>query len=313
MQDDKETALTKSIQLLKLGRFQFLGAGFILFSMGSLFANHQGSSFSLFDFVYGYSIYFCAHLSVSYSNDYFDQSADVNTQSTMFTGGSGVLQKNPELAPLAKTIALTLLSLSLILTAIGIAFFHLPAILIPIVGAGNFLGWFYTAPPIKLAYRGLGEISTIFTIGILSPAMGFCIMTGTLNLDFLIFFTPLLPIGLFFMLNVQLPDRVGDLHSGKKTLVVRIGGHRSFMLVGACAIATALLYLIYAIIDPYQSISFWAIAGLSLVFVVPGSISAFFHPNDWNEVTRYVSINLATLVLFMLLSAGLLFLPLLHA
>jgi 1,4-dihydroxy-2-naphthoate octaprenyltransferase len=38
---------------------------------------------------------------------------------------------------------------------------------------GNLVGWFYSAPPLRLAYRGLGEFSTAATVGFLVPAMGY--------------------------------------------------------------------------------------------------------------------------------------------
>ena len=60
------------INIIKLGRPQYLAGNFLLFTMGALLAVILGSVFVSSEFILGYSILFTAHLSVHYSNDYFD-------------------------------------------------------------------------------------------------------------------------------------------------------------------------------------------------------------------------------------------------
>ena len=64
--------LRKILIIIKLARIHFLVQGFLLFLMGYLLPLFSGINFDLFRFLFGYLIFGLAHLSVSFSNDYFD-------------------------------------------------------------------------------------------------------------------------------------------------------------------------------------------------------------------------------------------------
>ena len=182
--------------LLRLGRFHFIPGGFILFCAGALLAVADGASFHLFRFSLGYSVLFCAHLSVSYSNDYFDVEADRHNSPTPFSGGSGVLTRRPELMPWAKAIACGLISASLVLAAVFQMLFGPPPGFLLIVLTGNAVGWYYSAPPLRLAYRGLGESAMMVTTGFLVPGFGYFVLNGGLGGEFILWALPMLLYGL---------------------------------------------------------------------------------------------------------------------
>ena len=75
--------------LIRTGRFNFLAAGFLLYLTGTLYAVRTGTPFLLLSFLVGYLVCGSAHLSVSYSNDYFDRHTDDPDKRTAFSGGSG--------------------------------------------------------------------------------------------------------------------------------------------------------------------------------------------------------------------------------
>jgi 1,4-dihydroxy-2-naphthoate octaprenyltransferase len=138
-------------KLILLARPTFLMAGLALFVFGALWAVLLGSPFSLPRMLLGYLILLPAHLSVSYSNDYFDVEVDKFGIPTLFSGGSGILVKYPELRRPAKWIAVGLIVCSLVL---GIVFLVIHSYSIWFLGyvlAGNLLGWFYAAPPQRFA------------------------------------------------------------------------------------------------------------------------------------------------------------------
>ena len=100
------------------------------------------------------------HLGVNTANDYFDSrlgADDINTTPTPYSGGSHVIQYG--LLPGTTVLSLStsaylagsLIGLYLALTR------GLPVLLIGLVGL--VVSWGYTAPPLKLAYRGLGELA----------------------------------------------------------------------------------------------------------------------------------------------------------
>ena len=94
-------------KIIKLGRFQYLLGDFLLFTMGALLAILLNAEFVLSKFVLGYAILFTAHLSVHYSNDYYDADVDQHTSPTVISGGSGILVENPELKEFAKWFSIT--------------------------------------------------------------------------------------------------------------------------------------------------------------------------------------------------------------
>ena len=155
--------------LIRLGRLHFLIPGLLLYTFGALLAIANGAKTNPGLFIFGYAILFFAHLSVHFSNDYYDREADKNAKRTPVSGGSGVLVDHPEMAGLALNVAILLLGLSVV-TAIAFTFYYsFPLWFLFYAVFGGLLGWFYTAPPLKLAYRGLGEASTAIATGFIVP------------------------------------------------------------------------------------------------------------------------------------------------
>jgi 1,4-dihydroxy-2-naphthoate octaprenyltransferase len=80
----------------------------------------------------------------------------------------------------------------------------------------------YTAPPLKLVYRGLGEIAVAVGFGPLMLLGAYVVQTsGALTWEP---FVASLPIALLVMLILyvnEIPDRRGDSRAGKRTLPVR--------------------------------------------------------------------------------------------
>jgi 1,4-dihydroxy-2-naphthoate octaprenyltransferase len=72
-----------------------------------------------------------------------------------------------------------LIALSLITALIFHLRFHTPWYFLAMVLVGNLLANFYAAPPLRLAYRGPGEVSTMFAAGILTPGMGYICAFGS--------------------------------------------------------------------------------------------------------------------------------------
>ena len=73
--------------ILRLARLHFLIPGFMLYLMGYLLALLSGVDYDFSKFGFGYLIFGTAHLSLSFSNDYFDREADRNSVKTAFSGG----------------------------------------------------------------------------------------------------------------------------------------------------------------------------------------------------------------------------------
>jgi len=255
-------------EIIRLGRLPFLGAGFILYATGAVLAAIETGHIPAEQFIAGYLIVMPAHLSVSYSNDYYDFDLDGSDSSTKYSGGSGVLQRHPELRSFAWRFAVFLIAISIMLSIIYAITYRNPSVFLLTV-SGSLLGWFYSAPPLRLSYRGLGEIATAIT-GFLFPAMGYSVIAGGPELQILLFTIPIMLLQLVFIINVEIPDIHEDLAGGKMTLPVRIGVRDSRrIMVLASATATVMLALLSLSESFSPGINFLLISALSLTVTIP--------------------------------------------
>ena len=295
--------------VLRLARFHFLIPGFMLYLMGYLLALLGGVEYDSVKFILGYLILGTAHLSVSFSNDYFDRHSDRNSFKTAFSGGSKVLIEHPELESLALKLAVLLLCSSIIANVFftivyGYTFWFL---IFGLLGA--LAGWFYTAPPLKLAYRGLGELSTILAVGFLMPGMGYFVASSTISPLFQAFILPLSCYGLFFITTVELPDVESDTIGQKKNLLVK-GGRTAGKAISVAATLTgtisivALLFLgiTIEIIDLRPFIMF------SILPLMASISGLLLNTTNRRHLVRQIIINMTSMILFLFfIDASLLF------
>ena len=288
--------------IIELGRLNFLAGGFFLYTMGVLLAIVSGVDFSLTYFLFGYAIMLPAHLSLSYSNNYFDIEVDKFNKPVSISGGTKILIEKPELKNLCKNIAIGLIIISISLAFIFIVIFSFPITYLGFIIFGNLLGWFYTAPPIRLAYRGLGEIANMINMGILMPGIGYWTMSGNLDLFFLVFSIAFLLYGLNFMIIVETPDMEGDKKAKKMTLVTKIGRRLSYKLTILTLISASIYFLLLGYIGINKTnINYGIIYLLSLIPLFIAIYGWFKKPFTKKIATKIAQNNMYTLVLFILI------------
>jgi len=111
------------------------------------------------------------------------------------------------------------------------------------IGAvGLALGWSYHGPPLKLAYRGLGELDVVLCYGPVLSVATYVIQTGEWSFPALWLSMPLgIFIAAFLWVN-EFPDFLADRSAGKNNLVARLGRRAaSRVLPGIYAAGFALL------------------------------------------------------------------------
>jgi 1,4-dihydroxy-2-naphthoate octaprenyltransferase len=164
-----------------------------------------------------------AHAGVNVFNDYYDHlngTDEVNVDRLFpFTGGSRFIQ-NGVMSPRQTLVYALILFAGVIAGGLwliatrGIGLFWIGL-------AGLLIGWAYSAPPLKLNSRGLGEICVAAGFVLIVAGADF-VQRGTLSL------TPWL-LGLPYALMVtnilyinQFPDRAADIQAGKLHWVARL-------------------------------------------------------------------------------------------
>ncbi|HET6923485.1 MAG TPA: prenyltransferase [Anaeromyxobacteraceae bacterium] len=103
--------------------------------------------------------------------------------------------------------------------------------------AGVALAFFYHAPPLRLSYRGLGELAVAVTYGPLICCGTYLVQRGQLPSWVVLVSLPLgLLVAAFLWVN-EFPDFRADAAGGKRTLVVRLGRRRASRVFGAMVLA----------------------------------------------------------------------------
>lgn len=167
-----------------------------------------------------------AHAGINVLNDYHDARSGADAANTErlfpFTGGSRFIQNGVLSEAETGRLGYTLLGL-VVPAGLWLAAASAPGLIL--IGlAGLFLGWAYTAPPLALVSRGLGEGAV--AAGWLLVVLGsdfvqrgaFSVMPLMAGLSYALLVAAILFINEF-------PDRQGDAAAGKRTLVVRLGPH----------------------------------------------------------------------------------------
>jgi 1,4-dihydroxy-2-naphthoate polyprenyltransferase len=289
------------IKILKLGRIYFTAPGFLIYSSGSLFSVLTGSDFEIKKFFLGYLPLFFAQLSVSYSNDYYDMESDKKSNATVFSGGSKVLVNNPELKYISKWIAISLIILSLILAVAFTQIFKINYIFLIIIILVNTIGWFYSATPIKLSYRNLGELAIILCLGIALPVAGCIVLSNNISFNLLIFTVPFAIYSLVFALNVEIPDFEADRYANKKNLVSNFGlkpGY--FMILIASLAGTVYLFAASYIGIAGKFIDYKIYGYFSLLPLVTILITLIYYLKNKKFSVKLTILNLSSLLLFLI-------------
>ncbi len=243
--------------ILEMIRAPFLFAIVVPLISSTLVSVSITGSFNLVGFVLISIIGLSLHITTNVYNDIYDtkQGADnENSMKSEFSGGSGIIIEYPELK--SKMFFIARLGIVLgVLSTILLMLFIDKALWIPlwgVIGISIFLSKYYTAGPIKLAYRGLGEIVVWLGFGPLAVLLaGF----GQ-NLGFhpvLLSISPITGFGTLFIVWMgEMVDLPSDIEGGKIGLVARLGFKRSrygLMLIHILALVN-ILFIAFIMLNP---------------------------------------------------------------
>ena len=211
-----------------------------------------------------------AHLGINVANDIFDTLSgadEANATPTQFSGGSRVLVY--DLLTLRQLVALdAALFGGAILIGLYLVWATQSMTLLAIGAAGVAVGLAYTAPPLKLVYRGLGEIAVALGFGPIMLLGAYVVQTGTLSWEAAVASVPVaILIALVLYVN-EIPDRPGDAAAGKRTLPVRLPADAvttGYLVAALAAFGVIVLGVVVQLLPPFTLL---ALAALPLVFRV---------------------------------------------
>lgn len=228
------SALRLLIHFLRLGRPLFLLGGFIFHGLGVIIALYEGAPLNLPALLWGQIAVTSIQSMTHYANDYFDLAADLaNETPTYWTGGSRVLPQGHLRPAVALAAAICFALVAVFAAAILTFAVRTGPLTVPLLALALFLAWEYSAPPLRLHSRGLGEATVAVLVPVLTPLVGYYLQAGRISLLPLLATFPLACFQFVMLLAIEFPDAAGDAAAGKDTLVVRLGGARADRLLRA--------------------------------------------------------------------------------
>ena len=165
------------------------------------------------------------HMGANLGNGYYDHvsGADpANPNPGVLSGGSGLITSGALPAAFFLKSSIVCLVLG---AALGLHLnFVQPGNLVLVVGlVGIALAHFYSAPPVKLAYRGVGEMAVGLAFGVLPVVGAYYVQAGTMSWRVVMASLPIsFAVVLVLWIN-QLVDFKPDRDTGKRNLVVVMG------------------------------------------------------------------------------------------
>lgn len=163
---------------------------------------------------------------------------------------------------------------------------------------GALIAFFYHAPPLKLAYRGFGELAVAVTYGPLICGGTYLVQRGALPPQIIALAAPLgLLIGGFLWIN-EFPDHHADAQAHKRTLVVRLGrrrASRAFALLVSLAFSAQLAL-------PLAGITSWSWLGLAGAPLAIAAARRLWR--EYEQTSRMVAAQRWTLLSFVALAFG---------
>lgn len=296
--------------LIQMTRAPFLSSIIAPLITGSLLCVKINGSLNIPGFILVLITGIALHVATNVYNDIYDtiQGTDkVNVHRNEFSGGSGVLQEFPDMMGKMYFLARMGLVIAFCSTA-ALMFFVDKNLWIYLWGLyliSVFFSKYYTAAPVKLAYRGLGEISVWFSFG---PMAVFIAALGQ-NISFNHSVFMLMPLSglstLSILLVGQMIDIDADRAGGKHGVASRLGtGPVSVIYIITQLGIIANVLCIYFFFNGNTLPLLLSLIPYTFIFPV-SAIVVFKHQDDPAELKRVAKMTVLTHMLFsILLIAG---------
>lgn len=238
-----------------------------------------------------------AHICVNTLNEYYDfrSGLDLKTERTRFSGGSGALPANPDMAGQIKIIGLASLAVTV---AIGVylilqrGFQIIPIGIVGVVLIVSYTPWLNRSPLLCLIAPGLG-------FGVLMIVGTHVILSGAhAPLPWLVSLIPFFLVNNLLLLN-QYPDITADASVGRNTFPIAFGLKKSnivYALFMTLAYSLILLFIVKGLIPSLSVIAL--IPMLFSLFALMGMIKYASHIAQYPQ---YMGANVAAAILTPLL------------
>ena len=226
-------------------RLQFHPMAWAAYGIGAASAFRATGKFDATAFWLGWLCLFLLEIVTVFSNEFFDLETDRrNHHFSLFTGGSRVLVEG-RIKPAQMRSGIFAVTGGFFAAAAGLAFTVSAIGPILILAAIAVLAIGYTVPPLKLCWRGLGELNVAFTHSTAIILCGYMFQGGAWDAAFpWLVSVPLLLAILPAITLSGIPDYAADLAAGKRTLAVILGPRAAMRVAQGATVLAALVAVI---------------------------------------------------------------------
>ena len=230
----------------------------------------------------------------------FDSGTDLavaEEDRTPFSGGKRVLVDSLLTRRQTFSIAMFFYAIAIIIGLIIVVFRDDRVLFLGLAGIA--LAWFYHSGPIRLSYRGWGELAVGISYGPLVVLGTYLVQTGTVTATALHASLVLgLLVAAFLWIN-EFPDYSADKASGKRNLVVKIGLLRA-VYVYLLMLVIGYGWLVYIAVNGDATASIlWGLLG------APAASFSVLRLFKYNGNTRsLIPAQAASLASFVLMAVG---------
>ena len=160
---------------------------------------------------------------------------------------------------------------------------------------GFFIGYFYTAQPLKHGYTAMGELITIIACGPLIVYGSYYVIAQTHAIQPLFASIPIgILVGLILYIN-EFPDHEADKKVGKKTLVVILGKAKAIKIFYVFMIFNYLWVILGIILNLLPLYTLMIILTLPICFKAINVAR-----NNYNKIKELLPANASTIGLHLL-------------
>lgn len=247
-----------------------------------------------------------AHAAANVLNDYHDalNGADAANQDGLFpfTGGSRLIQNGDVTLQATRRLAWGLLIL-VALAGLLLAGARGNGLLL-VGAAGLLLAWAYSAPPLALMSRGLGELAVAASWWLVVAGADFVLRGQFAALPLLVAPTLALLVANILLIN-GVPDAPADAAVGKRTLAVRLGPQKAARLYLLIALVAHGWLALGVLTHWLPTLAWWGLVSLPTSLWAAHLLSCQIHQPT--TLRPAIKLTIATAVLHSVALAGGLF------
>ncbi|WP_299028565.1 prenyltransferase [uncultured Thermanaerothrix sp.] len=252
-------------QLVRAANPLALLAGILFFALGAGIVDFRNQPFSWVDYWLGQACITLLQMSSAFLKAFYDRIDEDRTPPSQRSPEAKNIEDEenaPKEVLLPRLVFLqagmTTLSVGAIVAVLLLTRGAMNASALLLLGIAFGVAFFYSVPPLRLAYTGYGELCVAFFLANLTPAFAFVLLSHDLDAHLLGLLTfPLTLLCLAMLLAISLEHYYRDLKQGRTTMMVRLGWQRGMLLHNLlvplayfCLGVTALMGLSWSLLWP---------------------------------------------------------------